>query len=102
MSQPTLTARARVVLATPERFVGQLCKHFANGGGLPTTLDGPHGQIEFNMGLCVLDAASEAGTLVIDVTAADEEALARLEDVVGRHLTRFAFREQPVVAFVRT
>lgn len=99
--QAMFTSRARVALAKPERFVGQLCKHFANAGGLPTTLDGPHGQIEFEMGKCVLDAASEADALVIDVTAADQEALAKLEDVVERHLARFAFREQPSIEFIR-
>jgi hypothetical protein len=35
------------------------------------------------------------GTLVMQVTADDEAALTVLEDVVARHLVRFAFRDPP-------
>jgi hypothetical protein len=35
------------------------------------------------------------------VIASDEAALAKLEDVVARHLERFAFREKPEVRWTR-
>lgn len=34
--------------------------------------------------------------------AADADTAARLEDVVARHLLRFAFRQPPQVAWVRS
>jgi hypothetical protein len=39
--------------------------------------------------------------LIMRVTAADEAALAALEDVVARHLVRFAFREGPEVRWTQ-
>ena len=35
------------------------------------------------------------------LSAGDEAALARLEDVVARHLLRFAFREKPEIRWTR-
>jgi hypothetical protein len=62
-------------------------------------LAGEHGRIELAAGSCVLQAGSD--TLVMRVTANDERALAGLEDVVARHLLRFAFRDQPEVQWTR-
>jgi len=47
--------------------------------------------VEFPLGLCTLDA--DATRLSIIVNAGTEDDLARLRDVVERHLQRFAFRE---------
>lgn len=95
---PMLSSEARVSTASPRRYLGQLCKHFEHK--LPVTLAEDHGRIEFPAGVCLLDADAEA--LVMRVTAGDEAALARLEDVVARHLQRFAFRDTPEVSWVRT
>jgi len=95
------TARASVPTETPGRYIAQLCKHFAHK--IPTEYDPPsfaatRGRIEFpDAGACVLRA--EPGALVLELTAKDEETLRRLEDVVARHLVRFAWREPPVVAW---
>jgi uncharacterized protein len=96
--RPMLSAEARVPTAVPHRYLGQLCKHFQHK--LPVTLAEGHGRIEFPAGICELD--TEAETLVLRVTAGDEAALARLEDVVARHLERFAFRDKPEVRWERT
>ena len=96
--QPVLTAEARVATAVPHRYLGQLCKHFEHK--LPVTLAEAQGRIAFPAGVCTLDA--EAETLVLRVTASDEAALASLEDVVARHLERFAFRDKPEVRWVRS
>ena len=55
------------------------------------------GRIEFSIGTCTLAAAPEL--LTLHAEAADDAALAQLEGVVARHLDRFAFRDQPEVAW---
>ena len=97
-TQPVLSSEARVPTAAPRRYLGQLCKHFQHK--LPVTLAEDHGRIEFTAGVCVLEADAEA--LVMRVTASDEAALATLEDVIARHLERFAFRDKPEIRWART
>jgi hypothetical protein len=92
-AQPSLTAQARVATLLPRRYLSQLCKHFEHR--LPVTLAEANGTISFPDGLCTLTA--EADALVMSVTAADAAALAKLEDVVARHLLRFAFRDPPEI-----
>jgi uncharacterized protein len=94
-----LASEARVPTAAPRRYLAQLCKHFQHK--LPVTPDERQGRIEFAAGRCELDAAASAGMLLMRVFAGDEAALAKLEDVVGRHLERFAFREEPQVRWTR-
>ena len=97
MSQPT--ARATVPTETPGRYIAQLCKHFAHRIPAeydPPTFEATRGRIEFpDAGVCTLGATP--GALEMQLTAKDEESLHRLEDVVARHLARFAWREPPVV-----
>ena len=69
------------------RYMGQLVKHFAHK--LPTALEADHGRIEFPIGVCEV-AAGEALTLTCVAEAQD---MTQLQDVVARHLVRFAFRE---------
>lgn len=98
-AQPMLSSEARVPTATPRRYLGQLCKHFEHK--LPVTLAAEHGRIEFPDGICTLHAESGAEVLVMRVAASDEAALAKLEDVVARHLGRFAFRDKPEIPWLR-
>ena len=95
--QRTFSSEARVATAAPRRYLAQLCKHFAHM--LPATHDEAHGRIEFTGGTCTLEA--EDMTLVLHLAAEDAAARERLEDVVARHLLRFAFREAPEVRWVR-
>jgi hypothetical protein len=90
------TASARVVTDLPRRYMTQLCKHFEHR--LAVTYEDAQGSIAFQSGACRLSAASDA--LVITVEAADEAALLQVQDVVARHLLRFAFRENPQIAWV--
>jgi hypothetical protein len=94
-----MSSEARVPTAVPRRYLAQLCKHFQHK--LPVTFDEGHGRIEFAAGRCELDAEAASGILVMRVVAGDEPDLARLEDVVARHLVRFAFREKPEVRWTR-
>lgn len=94
-----LSSEARVATAVPRRYLAQLCKHF--GHKLPVTFDEGHGRIEFPAGPCELAAAADSGSLLMRVSADDEAALAKLEEVVARYLERFAFREKPEIRWTR-
>lgn len=97
-----LSSAARVSIASPRRYLGQLCKHFAHK--MPATYadDYGSGQIEFpDLGICTLEADEASGLLVMRATAPAEDELARLEGVMGRHLERFAFREPVAVTWTR-
>ena len=86
-------SEARVQTGTPARYLGQLCKHFAHK--IPVTLDSDTGSIAFQMGLCRL--AIDGDVLILRAEAADEAALVQVQDVVARHLLRFAFRDPPSI-----
>jgi hypothetical protein len=79
------------------RYMSQLVKHFAHKA--QTKLDDNAGEIAFTGGACKLEVWPE--TLVMSVEARSGEDLSRLEDVIVRHLQRFAFREPLQVAWVR-
>jgi hypothetical protein len=95
MSQ--LTSTARVATTSPGRYLGQLCKHFAHK--IPATFDAEAGRIEFSIGVCELAVGKDV--LVMCVSAANDDELAQMEDVIARHLVRFAFREPPVIEWKR-
>jgi hypothetical protein len=82
-------AEARVVTEHASRYLQQLCKHFQHK--LPATFDPTAGEIVFPLGPVKLAADAEALTLA--VASPTQAELAQLEDVVARHLVRFAFRE---------
>lgn len=86
---------ARVGTEMPKRYLSQLCKHFEHK--LPVTLAESTGHIAYPSGTCALSI--EPDTLVMQVEAANAEALATLQDVVARHLLRFAFRQPPEIVW---
>ena len=92
-----MQSEARIATERASRYLQQLCKHFAHK--LPTSHTPQEGRIEFGMGVCALQAEPE--TLVLTADAPDAESLDRLEDVVARHLERFAFRDKPEIRWVR-
>ncbi len=97
-----MSSEARVSIASPRRYLGQLCKHF--GHKMPATYaeDYGSGRIEFpDLGVCTLEAADAGGLLVMQAAAGTEDELARLEAVVARHLERFAFRDPLTVTWQR-
>ncbi len=84
-----MNSTARVPTALPRRYMSQLCKHFEHKA--PVTLGEAEGRITFPMGVCALQATRDA--IVMTVEAADQDGLERLQDVIARHLVRFAFRK---------
>src|SRR5262245_59348360 len=94
---PRALSEARVATALAARYLGQLCKHFAHK--LPVRQTEREGRIDFPIGICRLEA--EGDTLVLNAEAPDADSLARLEEVVARHLERFAFRDKPAIDWHR-
>ena len=96
MTSPSPTAVQSVAeVAIPEasRYLQQLCKHFQHK--LPATFDERSGRIEFSIGNCRLDA--DEGTLRLSLSTPDARRMGELQDVVARHLLRFAFRDPPKI-----
>ncbi|WP_426955767.1 DUF2218 domain-containing protein [Muricoccus radiodurans] len=91
MTETATPFRSIAEVATPQasRYLQQLCKHFQHKR--PVTFDAASGHIAFTIGDCHLTAAD--GALAMTATAPDVEQLAQLQDVIARHLVRFAFRE---------
>lgn len=82
------SASARVATPLAGRYLTQLCKHFEHK--LTVTHGEGAGEIAFSSGSCRLRA--EADALLLEVQADTAEETGRLQDVVARHLGRFAFR----------
>jgi len=93
----TVCSEARVATPRSARYLGQLCKHFAQR--IPATFSAAQGRVEFPAGTCEMEAAGDL--LILRATAADEASLSQVEDVVARHLERFAFRDQPEISWNR-
>lgn len=93
-----IASQARVQTPKARNYLIQLCKHFAHK--IPATFADNRGHIEFDGGVCELDAGDE-NALVLAVSTTGADKLAMLEDVVDRHLKRFAFKEELSVAWVR-
>jgi uncharacterized protein len=91
MDAPSSPARSAAEVATPHarRYLTQLCKHFQHRR--PGELGDDAGTISFDAGTCALRA--DAAALTMSCSAPDEAQLAQVQDVVARHLVRFAFRE---------
>jgi hypothetical protein len=91
LSPIALTVGSVATVATPHasRYLQQLCKHFQHK--LPVTFDPHSGQIVYSVGDCRLVAGEAVLTLLL--MAQDPARLEQLQDVVARHLLRFAFRE---------
>jgi hypothetical protein len=84
-----LTANAFVPTATPARFIGRLCKHFAHK--IPVRFDEQQGRIEFAFGLTLLHAENDG--LRLTVQSPDQDQLDKLKQVVASHFERFAWQE---------
>jgi hypothetical protein len=86
---------AKVATERPERYLKQLVSHLGNKVETEMTEDGRSGSLTFTSGTCEL--AAEPGTLVMTAQAEDIELLARVQDVVARHLVRFGTKDELVV-----
>ncbi len=88
-------SHANVTTDKPVAYMRQLCKHF--GHKVDASFGDDSGYIQFEFGRCELHA--KAGTLTLDVRAADGESHERMERVIGSHLERFGRRDELSVAW---
>jgi hypothetical protein len=90
-----ITSRAQVTTSTPDRYAKQLIAHLGRklefiteGATSTTTIDQATGKIVVGDGLLTLIAAG-----------VDEEAVARVQHVLGSHLERFGQRNEITVTW---
>ncbi len=86
-----MNATAQISTPNARRYLGQFVKHFAHKLPFARHETNEHGEVEFPLGLCTLDASEQR--LSIIVNAGTPEQITRLKQVVDRHLLRFAHRE---------
>ncbi|MQA86036.1 MAG: DUF2218 domain-containing protein [Streptosporangiales bacterium] len=92
-----MESRSQITTERSARYVKQLCEHL--GRRIEAEWDQGGGRLTFAFGTCELQATP--GALTLHARAGDEESLARIEDVVGRHLERFGGRDELVVTWQR-
>ncbi|MHB6905524.1 DUF2218 domain-containing protein [Streptomyces sp. DB-54] len=81
---------ALVATDRPGRHLKQLLSHLGHKAATQVTGDG-RGTVGLDAGTCVLHATPDGLSLI--ATAADADALAHVQDVITRHLVRFATQE---------
>lgn len=93
------TSAATVATDRPGRYGKQLVSHLTRRAVGEWDDDAGSGFVEFPGGRVTLTSAE--GALDLALVAGTEE-VARLEDVVGRHLVRFGTRDELVVRWTRS
>jgi hypothetical protein len=91
-----LTARADVRTETPDRYAKQLVSHLGRRVEFATEGDTSTARFGDGTGRVVVGD----GVLTLLAEAPDAEGLARVQDVLGRHLERFGQRNELVVSWV--
>lgn len=91
------TSVATVTTDRASGYLQQLCKHF--GHKVPVTFTPEAGDITLPFGTSALRA--ESGVLTMSVTGTEGD-LPKLEQFIGSHFTRFAFRENLALTWVRS
>ncbi len=93
LSTGAIQSIAEVATSDAPRYLQQLCKHFQHR--LPVTFDERSGRIEFSIGECRLEA--DDGLLKLSLSTSGAGQMGELQDIVARHLLRFAFRDPPKI-----
>jgi hypothetical protein len=87
------SSTAVVVTDAPVRYAKQLLAHLGRKNPVETVQDAPDGgRLVFAYGFGTV--RPENGRLVLEAFAADEQSLARVQDVMARHLERFGARRE--------
>lgn len=88
------TSTATVQTTNASRYLQQLCKHF--GHKVPVEFTPEAGTVTLPFGTCTLAATADQLTLTNE-----GQDLSRMEQFIGDHLLRFAFRENLTLAWQR-
>jgi len=78
------------------RYLQQLAKHF--GHKVPVTFTPNEGEVTLPFGSCEMTATDAALSITV---LGETRDIVHLEDFVGDHLARFAFREKPTLTWQR-
>lgn len=101
MSQKPITrSEARVPTPRGERYAKQLCRHAARRTPRAEWTP-PEGVIEFPDGMGTCRMTAEPDHLVLAVEVMDPADLARMQQIVGGLVERFASRDGLKVEWVR-
>ncbi|GLY49503.1 DUF2218 domain-containing protein [Lentzea sp. NBRC 102530] len=85
------TSVGRSATGRASRYGSQLVKHFT-AKDVEGSWEDTRGFVRFSFGLAEFEAADDA--LIMRVACTSEEDVARLRDVVERHLVRFGTRDE--------
>ncbi len=94
----TLLSTATVSIERPERWAKQLVSHLGHKAQVHETADGS--VLTLTVGVGVVSVAD--GQIVMTAEAPDEDALAKVENVLGGHLERFAHEHNIKVIWTRS
>jgi hypothetical protein len=90
------TSTAAVSTEASERYAKQLLAHLGRKNPVEPVEGTPNaGRLVFAYGIGTV--RPEIDRLVLEADAPDEESLARVQDVLGRHLERFGARRELTV-----
>jgi caffeoyl-CoA O-methyltransferase len=92
------SSSATVTTDRAPRYIKQLLSHLGHRANTELADDGT-GTVTLSNGHCTMTPTEHS--LRLAATADDEEALARVQDVVGRHLIRFANQEVVEITWER-
>ena len=81
------TSTAHLTTVHGSKYLQQLCKHF--GHKVPLEFTPTEGRVDLPFGACRFTADDQSLHMTVEGEGA---ALSRLEQFVGSHLERFAFR----------
>jgi hypothetical protein len=96
----TLRSTGTVATDRPARYGKQLTSHLSRRNGGEWDEDAATGWIQFTDGRAELTAAEATLTIVLDTP--DDATAETLEDVVARHLVRFATQDELAITWVRS
>jgi hypothetical protein len=92
------TSTAAVPTDAAERYAKQLLAHIGRKNPVEPIDGFPEGgRLVFPYGTGTV--RPETGRLVLEAAAPDAESLARVQDVLGRHLERFGARRELIVTW---
>ena len=94
----TLHSRAEVTTAAPARYAKQLVSHLSRK--VTFTIDGDTSTVQ--LGEATGQVVVGDTFLVLLASGSDEQAVAQVEDVLGRHLERFGARDALTVSWTRS
>ena len=94
-----MMSTAVVVTDSPSRYAKQLLSHLGHKVTVEPLADqpAPAGRLVFGYGTGTV--VPRGGALVLEAAAADAESLARVKDVMQRHLEKFGARRELVVSW---